>query len=60
MGACGCGDFRGDFRFPAPDGDIYVLDMYSGCRDCHTPAGIVVYRFTKDQTEAAIKALESD
>lgn len=46
MGECGCGDFVGDFKFPGPGKDIYVLDVYPGCRDCDTPAGIVIYRFT--------------
>jgi len=51
MGSCGCGDTRADFRFPAPGGDVYVLDIYDSCADCQTPAGIVLYRMTKRQAE---------
>lgn len=49
MGACGCGDFRGDLRFPGPGGDVYVIDLYHGCDYCGTPAGIVLHRFTPDE-----------
>ena len=51
MGACGCGDFSGDITFPAPDGEVYVLDVYPGCEDCETPAGVVLYRFTPDEAK---------
>lgn len=51
MGACGCGDFSGDLVFPAPDGDVYVLDVYPGCADCDAPAGVVLHRFTREEAE---------
>lgn len=49
MGECGCGNFSGDLTFPAPDGDVYVLDVYTGCADCGTPAGVILHRFTRKQ-----------
>jgi len=33
-------------RFPAPNGDVYILDTYEGCRECGTAAGVTLYRFT--------------
>ncbi len=58
MGACGCGDFSGDLTFPAPDGDMYVLDLYHGCEDCDASAGVVLYRFTRE--EAGRWGIEKD
>ena len=48
MGACGCGDFHGDFQFPGPDEITYVLCVYPGCSHCDTPAGIVLYAMDDD------------
>lgn len=47
MCECACGNIEGQLRFPAPDGDVYILDIYPGCRDCDTPAGVTIYRFTQ-------------
>jgi hypothetical protein len=51
MCECGCANIIGHLRFPAPDGDVYILDFYPGCRDCDTAAGITIYRFTPAETE---------
>jgi len=46
MGSCGCGDFVGDWRIPGPGKDVYVLEVYPGCQDCGTAAGVTLYQFT--------------
>ena len=48
MGACGCGDFQGDFKFQGPGDLVYVLQVYGGCEDCHTPAGVILYAMTPE------------
>lgn len=51
MGACGCGDFQGDFKFKGPGNDYYILQVYPPCAYCETPAGVIIYRMGKtDQT----------
>ena len=51
MGACACGEFCGIARFPGPKNTWYVLGIYQGCSECHTDAGLVLYRFEKDQQD---------
>jgi hypothetical protein len=46
MGSCGCGDFHGDWQFPGPGRDTYVLEVHPGCQDCGTAAGVMLYRFS--------------
>lgn len=48
MGDCGCGDFRGDFKFKGPDNCWYVLEIYPSCDLCDTSAGITLYKFTEE------------
>ena len=48
MGACGCGDFQGDFKFPGPGNITYVLQVYPPCNYCETPAGIILYAMSPD------------
>ena len=49
MGACGCGDYQGEFQFPGPDGSIYSLAIYPGCDDCDQGPGIVIHRHVTEQ-----------
>ncbi len=49
MGACGCGDYSGGLKFPGPDGTVYTLAIYYGCRDCENPAGVVIHRWCDDE-----------
>ncbi len=49
MGACGCGDFRGDVKFKGPDGTWYILKLYPSCIYCDTPAGITLYKFSEEE-----------
>lgn len=51
MCECGCGDLRPFGKFPAPNGDTYLLEIYPGCGDCHVGPGVVVHRFTTEQLE---------
>ena len=53
MCECGCGAFGGGFRFPGPDGIVYLLELYPGCGDCDTPAGVIIHRYqdTEEQRE---------
>ena len=57
MGQCGCGNYGGEFRLPGPGKDIYVIEFYGGCKDCDTPAGIVLYRMN-EQEQAQWGALD--
>lgn len=49
MGQCGCGDFYGDFKLKAPDGNNYIIQIYKGCKECNMPAGIIIYNFDKEE-----------
>lgn len=42
MGQCGCGDFNGMWRLPAPGGKWYVIGPYGGCKDCAAPVGLMI------------------
>ena len=45
MGACGCGDYHGGFKFPGPRGVVYTVAVYPGCSVCDAPAGVMLHRF---------------
>lgn len=45
MGQCGCTEGLDGKRFAGPEGITYVLEIYQGCRDCGTPAGVAVKSF---------------
>lgn len=45
MGECGCGATNLLAKFPGPDGVMYGLEVYPGCRYCGTPIGVVMHRF---------------
>lgn len=47
MGSCGCSDYGGGLKFPGPPGFVYVLEVYPGCNDCGTPAGVVIHKFSE-------------
>lgn len=49
MCECGCGELRPFGKFPAPNGQVYVLEIYPGCGDCGVGPGVSVHRFTKKQ-----------
>jgi hypothetical protein len=40
MGACGCCEGFGDFRFPGPNGGWYTLQIYTGCIYCDEGPGV--------------------
>lgn len=48
MGECGCGATVLDYKFPGPEGIAYGIEIYSGCHYCHTPAGVVLHRYTAE------------
>jgi hypothetical protein len=49
MGACGCSDYNGGLKFPGPDGVVYTIAVYPGCRDCDAPAGVILHRFVEER-----------
>ena len=49
MGACGCGDFQGHYKFSGPEDITYVLQVYTGCRSCDTPAGVIIYAMDPEE-----------
>ena len=57
MGECGCGNFYGDFKFPGPKGTTYSLSLYRPCRDCNTPAGIIITKHTDKDDIFDIKGI---
>lgn len=38
-----------EFTFAGPEGVTYAIALYSGCRDCSTPAGVVLYEIPSAQ-----------
>lgn len=55
MCECGCGEMRAVGTFAGPGGDVYALEIYPGCGDCHVGPGVVVHRFTAAE---AVEMLE--
>jgi len=51
MGACGCGDFHGEYQFPGPGDVVYAIGLYPSCKYCDTPAGVTLYRFDNGDHE---------
>lgn len=51
MGQCGCGEFQGVARIAAPEGRWYGIDIPPPCRDCDTPAGVVIALLEEDWRE---------
>lgn len=49
MGQCGCGDFYPEFTLPGPDGSLYAIELFSGCHDCHAPAGVHIAKLSGEQ-----------
>lgn len=47
MGDCGCSAFNALFKFKGPKGITYVIDIYPSCPECCTPAGVIIYAFSK-------------
>ena len=55
MGECGCGNTNIQLKFTGPDGVVYGIQIYPGCRECGSPAGVIIYRFdTKNDPDAAM------
>ena len=53
MGECGCGATELNYQLKGPEGITYGIEVYSGCHDCGTPAGVVIHRFGgEDEWEA--------
>jgi hypothetical protein len=55
MCQCGCSEFYRRFKLPGPDEFWWVIEISHGCRECSTPAGIIVSRLGaehKDELEA--------
>jgi hypothetical protein len=42
MCECGCASNYDRFFLPGPDNMFYMLEFSPGCRDCETPAGVIV------------------
>jgi hypothetical protein len=51
MGACGCGDYQGEFKFKGPGNITYVMQIYESCDYCDTPAGVILYAFDPDEAK---------
>jgi len=51
MGICGCGEYDAVYRFKGPGEITYVVQIYPGCNECCTPAGIILYAFTEEDME---------
>lgn len=51
MGQCGCGDFYPQFKLPGPNGSIYAIELFSGCHDCRSPAGVSIVRLSGEQLQ---------
>jgi len=51
MGQCGCGDYRGGYKFKGPGNIIYVIEIYQPCMDCESPAGVTIHKFGKEEQE---------
>lgn len=49
MGACGCGDYVGEFTFPGPGDTVYSLAIYLGCIGCDQGPGITIHRHATEQ-----------
>lgn len=47
MCECGCGEFQRGWSFEGPEGIIYVIEFYRGCKDCGTSVGVVIHKFKK-------------
>jgi hypothetical protein len=53
MCECGCGDFHPDFKITTPE-YIYAIQIYTGCHDCDTPAGITFERFKANDEDSIL------
>jgi len=51
MGACGCCEGVGDFRFAGPRGGWYTLAIYTGCKYCDEGPGVNLSYYFKDDPE---------
>jgi hypothetical protein len=58
MGECGCGGDNPEFRIEGADGFHYGVGIYTGCRYCHTPVGLDIYRYTDDDAADFLDPLE--
>lgn len=52
MGQCGCGDMNPQWQLQGPGTTTYVIEIYAGCPDCETPAGIAVHRMSPSDMDA--------
>ena len=50
MGECGCGELS-PREVVSIGGDVLAIEIYPGCRDCHTPLGLTLYFFTPEGAE---------
>lgn len=62
MGECGCGSSGKHYRFPAPNGGTYVIQLQPTCRYCGGPFGVVVHRYSEErakdeEVDASVEAL---
>ena len=52
MCECGCGEgMAPTFTFAGPAGITYAVALYDGCRDCGTPAVVMLYEIPDSQRE---------
>ena len=58
MGACGCGDFNGLFKFKGPGKSWYTLEIYGGCEYCDTPIGVILTKFKTTEALAVFGIAE--
>lgn len=47
MGDCGCSAFNALFKIKGPGKTMYIIDIYPSCKECFTPAGVILYKMDK-------------
>lgn len=51
MCECGCSTGNTIFELPGPGKTIYLLEFGHGCRDCETPAGVIISKIQRNSPD---------
>lgn len=54
MCECGCNELTHNFKFPAPNNMVYVISIYTGCKDCDAPAGVIISKMAKSMIKELV------